>query len=161
MPVKVGDIQLTKTVSWDLSAADERGKLRFWVYISDNGTATDLEILLSNDPAIKNYFLADVPITTVGKWILIELDEDSWTSYGNNASWSNPIVRVVIRGVGSGGEYYLIDGLTTGGSTPMTGFSTIDEEMDLSLTEPVGITPTEEDWRTVLYMSFILGSGDN
>jgi hypothetical protein len=161
MPVKPGDLKLTKTVSWDLSAPEEQGKLRFWVYISDNGTATDLEIVLSNDAAIKNYFLADVPLTEKGKWILINLNTSDWIPSNNKASWSQPIIRVEIRGFGSGGEYYIFDGLTTGGSSPITGFSTFDEEMDLSLTEPVGITPTEEDWRTVLFMSFIMGSGDN
>ena len=112
MPVRNGNVFITKTVNWDLSQS--QGNLKFWLFVSNTGTPTNLQILLSNNSSIKNYFLASVPVQP--GWNLITLSNTDWVKSGN-ASWVQPFVRLQFRGMGYGGAYYLLDGLTTGAGT--------------------------------------------
>jgi hypothetical protein len=59
MPVRNGNIYITKVVNWDISLS--QGDLRFWVFVSTTGTPRTIQIILSNDSNIKNYFQANIP----------------------------------------------------------------------------------------------------
>jgi uncharacterized repeat protein (TIGR02543 family) len=119
LPRKNGYVYITKTVNWDLNAHNEQGNLRFWLYVSNAGSLTNFQILLSNDNMLKNNFYTNVPITS--GWNLIELGTNNWLKSNSRATWGNPIIRIQLRAMGSGGEYYLVDGLSTGDVTPPGG----------------------------------------
>ncbi len=108
MPSRNGNVYITKTVNWDLSVS--QGNLKFWLFVSNTGSPTSFQILLINNSSIKDYFLVNVSIQP--GWNLITLSTTDWGKYGN-ASWTRPFIRVQFRGMGSGGAYYLLDGLTT------------------------------------------------
>ena len=112
LPVRNGYEYITKAVNWDLSVS--QGNLKFWLFVSTTASPTGFKILLSNNTTIKNYFLANIPLQP--GWNLITLSNTDWIKYGK-ASWTQPIVRVQLQGLGSGGAYYLVDGLTTGDGT--------------------------------------------
>ena len=113
MPTRNGYEYITKAVNWDLLVS--QGKLKFWLFVSTTGSPTSFKILLSNNTAIRNYFLVNIPIQP--GWNLITLSTTDWVKYGK-ASWTQPFVTVQLQGLGSGGVYYLVDGLTTGDVTP-------------------------------------------
>ena len=113
MPVRNGYEFITKAANWDLS--ESQGNLKFWLFVSTTGSPTSFKILLSNTTTIKNYFLANVLIQP--GWNLISLGTADWIKYGT-ASWTRPFVRIQFQGLGSGGAYYSVDGLTTGNTSP-------------------------------------------
>jgi hypothetical protein len=112
MPVRNGYEYITKAVNWDLSVS--QGNLKLWLYVSTTGSPASFNILLANNNANKNYFQANVPLQP--GWNLISMRTTDWVKYGS-ATWTRPIVRVQFRAMGSGGAYYLLDGLTTGDVT--------------------------------------------
>ncbi len=112
LPKKNGFITITKNVNWDLKSPQEQGTLRFWLYVSDAGSLTNFQIILSNDNNFKNFFYASIPITN--GWNLITLNSSDWQKSSEKASWNSPIIRLQFRAEGSGGAFFLIDGLTTG-----------------------------------------------
>jgi uncharacterized repeat protein (TIGR02543 family) len=143
MPSSEGYGYLTKSVRLDLSAPGEQGNLRFWVYLSNTGIPTNLQIWLSNDAAFKNYYFYNILLSGLirGQWNLINLGTLNWLAV-SKASWINPIVRIQFRGSGSGGVSYSFDGLTSGGVLPLAGYSVSEIEMDVILsTQDLSIPP--------------------
>jgi hypothetical protein len=116
LPARNSYEYITKAVNWDLSVS--QGNLMFWLFVSTTGSPTSFNILLSNNTTIKDYFLANISIQH--GWNLINLSNIDWIMYGS-ASWTQPIVRTQLQGLGSGDVFYLVDGLTTGGDTPPGG----------------------------------------
>jgi hypothetical protein len=136
MPMRLGIAitpyeSITKTVNWSLS--DSQGNLKFWLYVSNTGTPVVFQILLSNDDKIKDYFLAKISLNP--GWNLINLSTRNWIKYGQ-ASWTAPFIREQYIGMGSGGAYFIVDGLTTGGGA-QAGSSIFDPEMDMNLTAQI------------------------
>jgi len=147
MPAREGYGYLIKTVNWDLSPTDERGNLRFWVYLSGTGTPSRLEIVLANDPAMKNSWIATIDVTQLSPgWNLVELSTVNWTLKGK-ASWISPIIRLQLNAYGSGGVFFSFDGLTTGrGSGDQSvGSSTIIAEMGVINPEQLVEIPAAEN----------------
>jgi hypothetical protein len=112
MPVRNGYEYITKVVNWDMSIS--QGNLKFWLFVSTTGSPTSFKILLSNNATLKYYFLANIPVHP--GWNLITLCTTDWVKYGS-ASWTQPVIREQLQGLGSGQAYYLVDGLTMGNNT--------------------------------------------
>jgi uncharacterized repeat protein (TIGR02543 family) len=135
MPVRVVqgkiDLNITKAVNWNLS--DTQGNLKFWLYVSNTGSPKGFQILLSNDSNFKDYFLANISL--IPGWNLINLSTGNWIKFGT-ASWTRPFIREQYSSTGSGGAYFIVDGLTTGGGA-QAGSSIYGNEMDIIITAQI------------------------
>lgn len=130
-----GHVQIERAVSWDLSAAHERGNFRFWVYVPA-GTAAPAAFSLTaaNDVAFSDAFIARYAdayrFTYLPGWNLVNLRVEKWETASGSPSWDEPIVGFRIR-VEAGGEaaFYSIDGLTGGAVAWPAALFTFDDGM--------------------------------
>jgi len=116
-----GYVHLTKDVAWDLSAIDERGNFRFWVYVHDATEPRDFQILASSDATFQNYFITyyneAYKLRYRPGWNLINLRAEDWHVGLGSPDWSN-IERISIRvydlTTSTTPKSFNIDGLTSG-----------------------------------------------
>ena len=113
-----GYVQISKPVNWDLSAPDEQGNFRLWVYVYGSAEPSDFRIMLSNDATYQNYFVTyyhdAYKLPYRPGWNLINLQTSNWKVGAGTPSWAHPIVHARIRFSGSTVGSYSIDGLTSG-----------------------------------------------
>jgi uncharacterized repeat protein (TIGR02543 family) len=113
-----GNVYISKTVNWDLSASNEQGNLRLWVYVNCPVEPYDFRIYLSNDSTFQNYFIAwqgsGFKFRYLPGWNLINVRTSDWKVGGGSPSWTRPIVQVRIRFDNNVSCSYTLDGLTTG-----------------------------------------------
>ena len=117
-PSSYGYVRMVKTVNWDMSAPDERGNFRFWVYVHGTGEPTDFSVTLSNNQQYSNYFTtyynAPYKFRYRPGWNLVNLRASDWRVGAGSPSWTNPIVSIRIMVYGTSATSYSIDGLASG-----------------------------------------------
>ena len=81
-PSSYGYVRMVKTVNWNMSAPDERGNFRFWVYVHGTGEPTDFSITMSNNQQYSNYFItyynASYKFRYRPGWNLVNLRASDW-----------------------------------------------------------------------------------
>ena len=100
-PSSYGYVSIIKTVNWNMSAPDERGNFRFWVYVHGTGEPTDFQVTMSNNQQYANYFTtyynASYKFRYRPGWNLVNLRASDWVWAAGSPSWNNPIVSIRIR----------------------------------------------------------------
>ena len=117
-PSGTGNVQISKTVNWDMSAQDERGNFRLWVYVHGTSEPTDFMVTMSNNQNYQNYFItyynAPYKFRNRPGWNLINIRTSDWFVGAGSPSWNNPIVSIRIRINGTTTASYSLDGLSSG-----------------------------------------------
>ncbi|MHB8124013.1 MAG: InlB B-repeat-containing protein, partial [Desulfuromonadaceae bacterium] len=117
-PTTYGYVSMIKTVNWDMSAPDERGNFRFWVYVHGTDEPVDFTITMSNNPQYSNtfvtYYNASYKFQYRPGWNLVNLKASDWNVGVGSPSWNNPIVSIRIAAYGTSVTSYSIDGLESG-----------------------------------------------
>jgi peptidoglycan/xylan/chitin deacetylase (PgdA/CDA1 family) len=110
-----GNVTITKSVNWDLSA--DQGNFRLWVYVSGASEPTGGSIILSSDTTFTNYYItsygAAFKLRYKPGWNLINLRTSDWKVGKGSPSWGN-IVSIRIRLDSRTVNSYSFDGLTSG-----------------------------------------------
>ncbi len=113
-----GNVIVSKSVNWDLSAQAEQGNFRLWVYVYGTSEPAGFQIHLSNDAGFQNYYVArygsGIRFRNRPGWNLINLRKSDWTVGGGAPSWTSPTVGIRFRVDGVTADSYSLDGLYSG-----------------------------------------------
>ena len=158
-PSGTGWVRILKTVNWNLSAPEERGNFRLWVYVHGTGEPTDFSIALSNDANFANSFItwynAPFKFRYRPGWNLVNIRTSDWLVGGGAPSWSNPIVRIRITVNGTSTSSFSLDGLESGPRTLPAVVLTFDDGVTSLYTQVYPYMNTEK----VRGTSFVITNG--